>query len=58
MVKLRETRVLEVYDLGVKNGRRCLVRVKRRFSDLSTRSIDYYVEKLEDGWKVQRETWK
>ena len=58
MVELRETRVLEVYDLGVKNGRRCLVRVKRRFSDLSTRSIDYYVEKLEDGWKVQRETWK
>ena len=58
MAKLLETRVEEVYDLGVKNGRRCLVRVKRRFSDLSTRSIDYYVEKLEDGWKVQRETWK
>ena len=58
MAKLLETQVAEVYDLGVKNGRRCLVRVKRRFSDLSTRSIDYYVEKLEDGWKVQSETWK
>ena len=58
MTKLLETQVAEVYDLGVKNGRRCLVRVKRRFSDLSTRSIDYYVEKLEDGWKVQSETWK
>lgn len=58
MEKLLETRVEEVYDLGVKNGRRALVRVKRRFSDLTTRPIDYYVEKLEDGWKVQGETWK
>jgi hypothetical protein len=58
MGKLLETRVEEVYDLGVKNGSRALVRVKRRFSDLTTRRIDYYVEKLEDGWKVQGETWK
>ncbi|MHB0997150.1 MAG: gluzincin family metallopeptidase [Elusimicrobiales bacterium] len=58
MEKLLKTRVEEVYDLGVKNGRRALVRVKRRFSDLTTRRIDYYVEKLEDGWKVQGETWK
>jgi len=58
MEKLLETRVEEVYNLGVKNGRRALVRVKRRFSDLTTRSIDYYAEKLEDGWKVQAETWR
>ncbi|MBI5743639.1 MAG: hypothetical protein HY952_03740 [Elusimicrobia bacterium] len=58
MAKLRETRVLEVYDLGVKNGRRALVRVSRRFSDLTTRRIDYYAEKLEDGWKLQSEEWK
>jgi len=58
MEKLLETRVEDVYDLGVKNGRRALVRVKRRFSDLTTRPIDCYVEKLEDGWKVQAETWR
>jgi len=58
MAKLRETRVLEVYDLGIKNGRRALVRVSRRFSDLTTRRIDYYAEKLEDGWKLQGEEWK
>jgi len=58
MAKLRETRVLEVYDLGIKNGRRALARVSRRFSDLTTRKIDYYVEKLEDGWKLQNEEWK
>lgn len=58
MAKLRETRVLEVYDLGVKNGRRALARVSRRFSDLTTRRIDYYAERLEDGWKLQSEEWK
>lgn len=58
MEKLLETQVHEVYDLGVKNGRRALVRTTRRFKDLTTRKIAYYVEKLEDGWKIQNEEWR
>ncbi|HBB67796.1 MAG: hypothetical protein A2X28_03660 [Elusimicrobia bacterium GWA2_56_46] len=58
MEKLLETQVNEIYDLGVKNGRRALVRATRRFKDLTTRKIAYYVEKLEDGWKIQNEEWR
>ena len=45
-------------DLGIKKGARAAVRTTRRFKGGEIRNIQYEVEKLEDGWKIQSEDWE
>ena len=52
---LLKTDIRDIVDLGIKNGRRALVRTVRQFNDGKTFHIEYYVEKLEDGWRIQKE---
>ena len=54
---LLKTDIRDIVDLGIKNGRRALVRTVRQFNDGKTFHIEYYVEKLEDGWRIQKEDW-
>jgi hypothetical protein len=57
MDHLPTTQSLEIDSLGIKNGLEATVIAVRKFKDGRTVNIQYRVEKLEDGWKIQDEDW-
>jgi hypothetical protein len=54
---LERTEIMQVYDLGIKNGASALALTLRQFRNGRKFRITYRLEKLGAGWKIQEEEW-